>query len=402
LAFVYALFWMWRSDRALSKGNRVAAFFHAGTSALIAGSLIWETTVRFHVLAPSVSSALVVVAALALLFVAWKRDEHLIAWIAAAMTTVTCIGLAIGTADLVPPVLATALVGVAATRLSIDSLTLSLAVVSNCLALPLIMMTVVGQGWHGIAVVEGTLVVFAVLWLSTLRAEAVAAVFVGLSGAALLAKFHHGHANEVALISFALAAIAFTVSVRRRSIAFSVSGAIAAAIASLLVIPLAFVGSVWSAAMLVAALVAKRTAWPAMEIQSACWGAAAVAVAIQSAPALLVVAFSAVAAVRIAQQKLILLFVASAAAVAAVLAMLPNSALTRTAVLAFAAVVLSLLSRLLPTARTVAWALLVLGGVKLIIDDLPAGHATTMVAALALYGGAMLIVARRPTLTAPQ
>jgi len=250
--------------------------------------------------------------------------------------------------------------------------------------------------------VEGTLVVFAVLWLSTLRAEAVAAVFVGLSGAALLAKFHHGHATEVALISFALAAIAFTVSVMRRSIAFSVSGAIAAAIASLLAIPLAFVGIVWSAAMLVAALVAKRTAWPAMEIQSACWGAAAVAVVIQSAPALLVVAFSAAAAVRIAQQKLILLFVASAAAVAAVLAMLPNSALTRTAVLAFAAVVLSLLSRLLPTARTVAWALLMLDGVKLIIDDLPAGHATTMVAALALYGGAMLIVARRPILTAPQ
>jgi hypothetical protein len=405
LAFIYALFWMWMSDHALSKGQRSAALFDAGTAALIAGSLIWEATARFHALTPSIASALIVVASLALLWVAGRRRVPAIAWISALMTSVTCIGLAIGTADLVPPVLAAAFIGVVISRMSIDALTLGLAVVSNCLALPLIIMAAMGQSLRPIVIVESALVAFAVLWLLTFRAEAVAATLIGLGGAAFLARFHQGHIVAVSLACLIIAAITYAVAFARRSIAFSIAGALAAAIGSLLVIALPVLAIAWGGAMLGAASIARRMAWPAMAVQAACWSIAAFGVSVRSDPVLLIVAVLAAVALLITQQdvaprsRLVLLFVVSGAILTAILSLIPNSdrallALNRTAILAVSAVVLSLLSRFLPEARTIAWTLIVLGGVKLLIEDLPVGHATTMVVALALYGGAMVIVAR--------
>jgi len=413
LAFVYALSWIWMADHELKKGKRTAALFNAGTAALIAGSLIWEATARFHALTPPVASAMVVVGSLALLWVARRRRVQAMVWISALMTSVTCIGLAIGTADLVPAVLAAALIGLVISRMSMDALTLGLAVVSNGLALPLIIMTAMGQSLRPIFIVEAALIAFATLWLLTLRGEAVAATMIGLGGAALLARFQQGHVVAVSLACLIIAAIAYAVTFARRSIALSISAAFAAAIGSLLVIPLPVVAIAWSGAMLAAAGTARRMAWPAMAVQAACWGVAAFGVSIGSDTALLVVAVLAAVAVLMTppdaapRSRLVLLFVVSAAIIMAILSLIPSSerallALNRTAVLAVSAVVLSLVSRFLPEARIMAWALLVLGGVKLIIEDLPAGHATTMVVALALYGGAMVIVARRRPLAVAQ
>jgi hypothetical protein len=413
LAFMYALFWMWMSDHALSKGRRSASLFDAGTAALIAGSLIWEATTRFHALTPSMASALIVIASVALLWVARRRREQAIAWISALMTSVTCIGLAIGTSDLVAPTLAAAFIGLVVSMLLIDVLTLGLAVASNFLALALMVMTALGQNPHSIVIVESALVAFAVLWLLTFRTEAVAATLIGLGGAAFLARFHQGHIVAVSLACIIIAAITYAVAFARRSIAFSIAGALATAIGLVLVIPLPVLAMAWCGAMLAAAGIARRMAWPAMAVQAACWSVAAFGVSIRSDPVLLIVALLAAVALWITQHdvaprsRLVLLFVVSAAIITIILSLIPGSdrpllALDRTAILAVSAVVLSLLSRFLPEARTIAWTLIVLGGVKLLIEDLPVGRATTMVVALALYGGAMVIVARRRPLAVAQ
>jgi hypothetical protein len=67
-------------------------------------------------------------------------------------------------------------------------------------------------------------------------------------------------------------------------------------------------------------------------------------------------------------------------------------ALVRSAVLAGAAVVLALLRRRtsLPELGWLAYALVVLGGVKLVLEDLPAGRALTLFLAFGLYGAALL------------
>lgn len=98
--------------------------------------------------------------------------------------------------------------------------------------------------------------------------------------------------------------------------------------------------------------------------------------------------------------RLTLLSVATVAAIVIALSGLAGSepalaALNRTAVLAVAAAALALLGRFIAEGPLIARVLLVIGGGKLLFEDLRVGRATTMVIALAIYGGAMLIVARK-------
>src|SRR5579871_4101015 len=56
LGLAYAIAWMVSAGRVASR-NRMSAGFQAFTAALIAGSLLWEATVRFHSLAPAGAAA---------------------------------------------------------------------------------------------------------------------------------------------------------------------------------------------------------------------------------------------------------------------------------------------------------------------------------------------------------
>jgi cyanate permease len=67
----------------------------------------------------------------------------------------------------------------------------------------------------------------------------------------------------------------------------------------------------------------------------------------------------------------------------------------RTGAIALVAFALSFLSRKIGEAQTLAWILLVFGGVKLLAQDLAIGNATSLVVGLALYGGAIVLVAHR-------
>ena len=69
----------------------------------------------------------------------------------------------------------------------------------------------------------------------------------------------------------------------------------------------------------------------------------------------------------------------------------------RSVILALAAVLLSLLGRVRPEAAILARVVLVFAGLKLLVEDFRVGRATTIVVALAVYGTAMVILARRRT-----
>ena len=81
---------------------------------------------------------------------------------------------------------------------------------------------------------------------------------------------------------------------------------------------------------------------------------------------------------------------------AGTMTVLPHTALSRTAVLAIGAALLAFVGRLLRVndAVIIARVLLVLGGLKLIAEDVRVGPAAILVVAFALYGGAMLVVAK--------
>src|SRR5688500_9898307 len=121
MAFLYAMVWMVLAARAAARGRRAPALFAASTAAMIAAALIWEATVRFHILGAVPASTLTLVATLPVLTTAVLRRDTAFAFIAAALMTFTSIGLAIGTADVLTPAIAVAVAGVVAWRLQLDS-----------------------------------------------------------------------------------------------------------------------------------------------------------------------------------------------------------------------------------------------------------------------------------------
>ena len=68
LGLAYAAFWIWRADR-----------YYAITAAVIAFPLVWETTVRFHIITPDVASILIAI--FGLLFL---RKDPVLAWVGSA------------------------------------------------------------------------------------------------------------------------------------------------------------------------------------------------------------------------------------------------------------------------------------------------------------------------------
>lgn len=82
--------------------NRFASATYAITSALILSPLLWESTVRFHVLSPSFTAVVLVAFVVIALVPSWLHDLQLIPWVATLATVITAIALIIATHELVP------------------------------------------------------------------------------------------------------------------------------------------------------------------------------------------------------------------------------------------------------------------------------------------------------------
>lgn len=103
VAILYACFWMIWSARTT---NRLASVTYAVTSTLILSPLLWEATVRFQSISPSVSGATLVAYIILTLVLATSRELQLIPWVATLATLSTAIALIIATRQLVPLTLA--------------------------------------------------------------------------------------------------------------------------------------------------------------------------------------------------------------------------------------------------------------------------------------------------------
>lgn len=101
LAIAYAAAWLIGAIR-VPAGQWFAGTTYAGTSALILAPMLWELTLRFKVLSPTVAAALLAGFVLTACALAWKRNLTSIVWIADLATAIAAIALLIATHDMEP------------------------------------------------------------------------------------------------------------------------------------------------------------------------------------------------------------------------------------------------------------------------------------------------------------
>ena len=368
LAFVYAMAWIAIADRALARGRRIAALFDASTAALIAAALIWEATTRFHLFSPLIASVLTAVAALALLAVAVRRESSAVAMMAAALLTFTSIGVAIGTGVVLPAAIAASLVGVVALRLRMESyVTLIFATVGDFLALVLTAMALLDRAPRPAAAIA--LASMAVLWVVAIEArprwpesiQTAAALIIGAGGASLIVFD------------------AFTLAIGWSAVAVTTAaiGRWSERLQWTLQSP------VWTLAATIAAFT--------LETRATLWIVGALAaIALALVPVVVPLA-------RLTLLGIVTLIVLAGANASLTAVDAGVLAMERSVILALTAVLLSLLGRVRPEAAILARVVLAFAGLKLLVDDFRVGRATTIVVALAVYGTAMVILARRRT-----
>lgn len=101
VAILYAFWWLvWAARRPLAE--RFASLAYAITSALILSPLLLESTVRFQVLSPANSGAVLVAYVVLGLAISWRRDLQLIPWAAMLACVITAFALIVQTRELVP------------------------------------------------------------------------------------------------------------------------------------------------------------------------------------------------------------------------------------------------------------------------------------------------------------
>ena len=101
LAITYAGMWLVWAGRGRT-AEWLTGVTYAMTSALILAPMLWELTLRFKVLPPSVSAAVLAAFATAALALTWKRNLASVFWVTYSTAMFTALVLMIATQDLVP------------------------------------------------------------------------------------------------------------------------------------------------------------------------------------------------------------------------------------------------------------------------------------------------------------
>jgi len=377
LGLLYAMAWIVAAVLAARARRRPAAVFHSAVAAAVAYPIIWEATTHFHVLSAVTAALLLVAFSIALIVFAHHHALQLLAWIAAAGATVDALLLAYATKELIPFVLELTIVAVVALVLSMSHVGWLLAIESDLFALVLVVVTLLDPSKESRPAVVSSLMVFVLAWMaatSRATAQVAAASLIGIAAGSALV----------------LSPSATTI--------------------------------LWGCAAVVSAEIARRVRSRAFALQSVTWGilaaiegglfsfAAAVLVGHDEpvaipVPALIAAALCLVAFVRLDFARVPLLAIATCGLAAVMIhaaALVIGSeaaglhALVRTIVLAATAVALASIGRTWNTreASQLAAALLVMTGVKLVAQELRAGTAAIIFIALAVYGSAMLAIAR--------
>jgi len=104
VAIVYALLWLVAAARVKPEAW-LHSLIYAGASALILAPMLWELTLKFKVLPPTVTAGILAGFVLVASALAWKRDLVPVFWVANAAAALTALALLLGTSEL-PPFLA--------------------------------------------------------------------------------------------------------------------------------------------------------------------------------------------------------------------------------------------------------------------------------------------------------
>ncbi len=449
---LYAAIWVWNADRAARAGRNRAAVFHTATASVIAFPLAWETTARFRIIPPTAGAAVVAVLALILLWVAWRDRVQPIAWVANIGAVAAGVAIAWTTKTLLPVMLAVSFVGAATLHASYERKWDWMVWPATLAADGLAFITLAGAAFRHVTYSVGVTVVaialFSAMWLAVIAArrlrqnedasiydiiQTAEVVLLGAGGATYLAAVNGIGTIPLGIALILISAGAYYVALEksrktlpRLRLYFGVLAAAFAAFGSWLLLPTAEIrGIAWGLLAFATTEIARRNASVAMRVQAGIWVVAAALVSglalatltalVDSsaknieAPvaALVVMAFAAAAFFRSDSRPVRMTTLAIASCgifcVAATLlasAIAPQEqtvlALIRTGILAVMAALLAAASRFagVTEAATIARAILVVGGIKLLGEDVRVGRAAILVVAFLAYGCAMLMVSR--------
>ncbi|MGE5715886.1 MAG: hypothetical protein ACM369_04480 [Acidobacteriota bacterium] len=413
LGLAYALTWLVLSDRAGRAGSLAAATAWGVTALVIACPLVWEACTRFDVLGPTAAAALLFAVAAAALGASVHRNLGTLAW-AAVLSVLATAGLLLATTHALIAfgallVLLTAGAAEASVRRGWAGLPWLPAIVVDLVVLEAVWIAARPEGLPEAyadlsrgAVLALALAVFGVALVGTIRGAfgrpETPGVFesVQLGAALLLAVFALSRLTPLAGFP--------------PSLVWGVAG-FAAAVA-----PARAVGSMAPAYGAVLLLTGALVSGLAGFVRHAFLGPSVTRM--PGADPLVVLALSAVAtallvrrvragggsAARGATFALACVSIAGAGALAVLgltLVVAPDGEPGRTAavrgsVLAAASVLLAWLRgfpTLAPLAR-LTYPVLAIAGLKLLVDDLPHGRPSTLVATFVMYGAALIIVPR--------
>jgi hypothetical protein len=101
LALGYAATWLIWAARVPVEA-RLASAVYAITAALILAPMLWELTLRFQVLPPSVTAVVLGLFVITAYALAWKRSMTSVVWVTSVAAVLTTLALLIATHDLVP------------------------------------------------------------------------------------------------------------------------------------------------------------------------------------------------------------------------------------------------------------------------------------------------------------
>ncbi|HEX3069947.1 MAG TPA: hypothetical protein VHX14_15370 [Thermoanaerobaculia bacterium] len=376
LGFLYAIGWGVAATYAARAGRRLNAVFSIVVAAIVAYPIVWEATTRFHVLSATAAAILLAAMSIALIAMARRFSLHSPAWIAVAGATFDALLLAYATKEVIPFALELTVAGIVAFLLTMKFAGWLLAIESDLVAIFLIIAAVIDESKDSRSSIVISLLLFSALWMIVtrrVREQVAVASLIGLAGAAAL------------------------------------------------VLPASSAAILGGVAAVVAAEIAHHTSWRVFALQSAAWGVFAGvasglfaytasafvegdAIVATPLPALATAALCLAAFFRLNFARLPLLAIAACGAagltIHAVMRMLDASAVThallRTAILVVMALALASIGRVwrVPEASQLGAVTLVLTGVQVIVQELLTGRAGIMFAALAIYGSAMLGIAK--------
>jgi hypothetical protein len=384
LGLSYAAAWIVVAVFAARAGRRTASVFGAAAASAIAYPIVWEATTRFGVLTAQSAAAILALFSIALIVAGRLYSMQWLAWIAATGATVDALLLAYATNELEPFLIELTVVGGGALLVSMKYVAWLLAIESDLFAVLLIALTLFNDK-KPFAV--AWLLLFAVVWLSKPGIHAVSGALVGFGGAAAILLQRGAPATAIAIAELIAAAVLYFFAFRRDETYDSIAASIAALCGTLLILPPLFRAIAWGIAAVAAAEIARRRSSIAFSIQSVVWGAVA---AIGSF--VIAVPFCFVAFLR--RRNLVLLAIAAAGATFAITRDL--TPLLRTVVLAVASLALAICGYKwrMREASQLAIAGLIVTGVQVVAEIFRNGTAVMMFVALAVYGGAMLGIAR--------